>query len=616
MRQFRSALWGGLTLALLVGFGIPHAAAQTTGTPQVLVPLGSQIRYQMSTKKDIKTVFNPKPGSLTIRDAAMINDPTSVFVTGIVPDIVRVEFTDSDGKKETVEFLIQLDVEFVKFQLKRAVPGANVQVVPISANQVMLTGTVAQPQDIDIVTRVVNSIGGLQAINAMRVGGVQQVQLDVVVAQVSRREFRRMAFDFLVNSSNFFFGNTTGQAAVTPATIGTGGALSIASAGLNGGVGTPNGANTNIVSGVLHSHWGLLLFLQALRDEGLVKTLSEPRVVTLSGRPASSLVGGEQAIPVPAGLGQVGVQFVEFGTRLNFVPIVLGNGKIHLEVEPEISSLNVANGTSINGTVVPGRDTTRVNTTVQLESGQTFVIGGLIQHTVNATVRKTPVLGDMPFLGTMFSSKSFDEEEIELVILVTPHLVDAQDCSQLPKTLPGQETRSADDFELFLECIMEAPRGPRKIFNGYDYVPAYKNDPSIGQFPCGANAGPAAGGASGGSCAGGSCAGGSCGAGYVGGRMNGGPVIINGSTTPAYGPGAPIGTPLPGSGLTPLQQPMPLPSGAPVSSPVTFPALPPQGGPTQGLPPLNSPLPMPPLGGGSLGDPLRSPAPLLPPGVE
>src|SRR5439155_8621972 len=141
-----------------------------------------------------------------------------------------------------------------------------------------------------------------------------------------------------------------------------------------------------------------LTLLQALSDEGLVKTLSEPRVVTLSGRPASSLVGGEQAIPVPAGLGQVGVQFVEFGTRLNFIPIVLGNGKIHLEVEPEVSSLNPAFGTTINGTTVPGRNTTRVNTTILLETGQTFVVGGLVQRRVEGGTTKLPILGDIPFL--------------------------------------------------------------------------------------------------------------------------------------------------------------------------------------------------------------------------
>ena len=144
--------------------------------------------------------------------------------------------------------------------------------------------------------------------------------------------------------------------------------------------GTPNGAPTNLLFGVIHNNFGFLGFLQALRDESVVSSLAEPTLTTMSGRPASFLVGGEQAVPRARWPGQVGVQFEEFGTRLNFLPIVLGNGKIHLEVEPEVSSLDAANGTSINGTVVPGRDTSRVNTTVELEDGQTFVIGGLTQH--------------------------------------------------------------------------------------------------------------------------------------------------------------------------------------------------------------------------------------------
>src|SRR5262249_35136129 len=150
---------------------------------------------------------------------------------------------------------------------------------------------------------------------------------------------------------------------------------------------------------------GFLAFLQALKDENLAKLLAEPRLVTLSGRPASFLSGGEQAIPVPAGLGQVGVQFEEFGTRLNFLPIVLGNGRIHLEVEPEVSQLDAASGTNIQGTVVPGRVTQRVHTTVELEDGQTFVIGGLIQHELAGTTRKVPVLGDLPLVGACFRSE-------------------------------------------------------------------------------------------------------------------------------------------------------------------------------------------------------------------
>ena len=222
----------------------------------------------------------------------------------------------------------------------------------------------------------------------------------------------------------------------------------------------------------------------ALRTEGVVKSLNEPTVTTMSGRPASFLVGGEQAIPVPAGLGQIGVQFEEFGTRLNVVPIVLGNGKIHLEIEPEVSELNAANGTSIDGVVVPGRTTTRINTTVELEDGQTFVIGGLVQKDISGATIKTPVLGDLPFLGTFFSSKSYTEDETEVVVLVTPHLVDAEDCAQAPKILPGEETRRPNDFELFLEGILEAPRGPRQVFEDHRYIAAYKNSPTAGLFPC------------------------------------------------------------------------------------------------------------------------------------
>src|SRR5204862_7315489 len=111
-------------------------------------------------------------------------------------------------------------------------------------------------------------------------------------------------------------------------------------------------------------------------------------------------------------------------------------------------------------------------------------IGGLIQNLVQADTTMVPVLGEIPFLGTLFSIKSFQEREQELVILVTPHLVDPQSCDQLVKLLPGQETRSPDDFELFLEQILEAPRGPREIFPGHRYVPAHRTDPTAKVFPC------------------------------------------------------------------------------------------------------------------------------------
>jgi pilus assembly protein CpaC len=330
----------------------------------------------------------------------------------------------------------------------------------------------------------------------MRVGGVMQVQLDVVVAEVNRTEARSFGFNLLASGPSAIFGSTVGNVTGVLPTVGTTAPSSFNNGGNGGGAQQTTGVLTggqisaspggsNLFLGVVSNGTSYLGFLQALRNEQLAKILSRPSVVTLSGRPASFLSGGEQAVPVPAGLGQIGVQFEEFGTRLNVLPIVMGNGKIHLEVEPEVSSLNAAFGTTISGATVPGRDTQRVHTTVEMEDGQTFVIGGLIQRRVDASTNKVPVLGDVPFLGAAFSSKIFTEQEQELVILVTPHLIDPMACDQAPKILPGQESRSPDDFELFLEGILEAPRGQRVVCPNYRYVPAYKNGPTAGLFPCG-----------------------------------------------------------------------------------------------------------------------------------
>jgi pilus assembly protein CpaC len=137
-----------------------------------------------------------------------------------------------------------------------------------------------------------------------------------------------------------------------------------------------------------------------------------------------------------------------------------------------------------------------------MEAGQTFAIGGLIQTSVLASTNKVPVVGDLPFVGTLFSSINHTEQEQELVILVTPYLVDPMDCKQAPCKLPGMETRKPDDFELFLETILEAPRGQREVFPGKKYVPAYKNDATADKIPCGGDAGSGNGACGNGNCAG------------------------------------------------------------------------------------------------------------------
>ncbi len=426
------------------------------------------------------------------------------------------------------------DLDYLKKVISNAVPNSNIQIIPVTKDAVILSGYVSRAEDISMILSIASNIvdptlfDGLsqssttqtnnpgqtnptgnaagnmptdsnavatsqaaqsaprssqKVINALRVAGVQQVQLDVVVAQVSRTEFRNLGFNFLSSRNSSFIGSTLSGLSAQPTSMGAGlasGASSGASIGstlaANGFVASTTGAN--VPFGVLNSNSGFLGFLNALRIESASKLLAEPKLVTSSGKKASFLVGGEQAvISATSGVNGPGVAFVQIGTRLDFLPVVLGNGKIQLTVNPSIKSVNndlgIANPTGPGRT--PGFNDKQVTATVEMETGQTFVIGGLIQNETRGSTIKMPVLGDLPFLGVLFSSKSFEEIEQEVVILVTPYLVDPQSCDQLPKLLPGQETRSPDDFELFLEGILEAPRGPRKVIQDRRYIPAFKN---------------------------------------------------------------------------------------------------------------------------------------------
>jgi pilus assembly protein CpaC len=552
--------WRSLVVALIVaacgGFLV---TAQETTSPQLsalIVPINGTIKLQMSKKQKIKTVVNPKESAVSIRTLA--GDPTTILLSGQQPDVTHIELEDTDGNKETYEVIVQADVEYLRSQLRRALPTANVMVIPTSNNTVILSGTVTHAQDVAVVRGLVQSIG-FKYIDSLRVGGVQQVQLDVIIAQVNRTDLRNLTFNFLGNSKYAAGGSTVGGSASVGggSSGGASSGLFPTSAGSLAGTGlaaTPAGA-TNLLLGFVHNAWGFQNFLEALRDNGLAKLLAEPRLVTLSGRPASFLVGGQQAVPMAAGFSGVGVQFVPFGTTLSFLPIVLGNGKIYIEVSPSVSSIDAANGvTPAGGGFVPGRDINSVTTTIELEPGQTFVIGGLIQHKVDAFVRKVPCLGDIPCLGMFFRSTQYQDVEQEVIVVVTPWLVDSESCNQRPKILPGEETRRPDNFELFLEGIIEAPRGPRQVKQDHHYVPAWMNSPTASTFPCVGKK----------DCNGSGCAigGGSCGVNGCGGAADGlFPPAGSGPVTPP--------NPLPQSGM-----PAPLTADTTPTTPASTTAMP------------------------------------------
>ncbi len=192
----------------------------------------------------------------------------------------------------------------------------------------------------------------------------------------------------------------------------------------------------------------LTSFIDALREDGLVKILAKPTLVTLSGQEASFLAGGEFPIPVPQREDTITIEFRTFGVGLSFTPTVLSDRQISLRVAPEVSELDFANAVSFSGFVVPALTTRRVSTVVELADGQSFAIAGLLDESVRESISRFPVLGDIPILGALFRSVSFQKSETELVIIVTPHLVKPVDVAQQP--LPTDAFIEPNDVEFLL----------------------------------------------------------------------------------------------------------------------------------------------------------------------
>jgi pilus assembly protein CpaC len=511
-----------LAIACLAGVAGAAPEAPKPKAKGLVVPINSTRTLTISSHQNLRTVTNTEPN--VARVTAKSDDPTSVLITGLRAGVTHVTLTDVKDSQEVFDVVVQTDLEHLRSVLRQLFPTANLKLVPASENTIGIGGTVERVEDIDPIVRTAQSVGGFQIVNSMHVGGVNQVQLCVTVAKVDRKKARLFGFNFLFNSSNSFLGSTVGNIIPQPGAIGIGQPLGPAPPQLL----QSSPGTANIFGGVINNSGGFLGFLQALETEGVAKIMAEPRLVTMSGKPASFVSGGETPV-IATNVGTTSVTYKQFGTVVRFLPIVLGNGRIFLEVEPEVSQQN--GNVQSAGIIAPAFITDRVRTTVELEDGQTFAIGGLIQRVITGDTTKVPWLGQLPFLGALFSTKTYNEEETELVILVTPHLVDAMSCDQVPKILPGLETRSPDDFELFLEGILEAPRGPRDIFPDHHYVPAYKNGPTAGVFPCAGcgggcgrkgGGGRCGGGTCGGSGCGGTCGGGGCGNGTCGGGACGG----------------------------------------------------------------------------------------------
>jgi len=279
-----------------------------------------------------------------------------------------------------------------------------------------------------------------QIINLLRVPGVQQVMLQVRIAELNRTGLRQIGADFLWNGDNIL-GTLLGGGTMTTA----------GDTGIN---------LATTLFGVFDT--GQFEFvLRALRTNSVLSVLAEPNLVALSGQKADFLAGGEFPVPVPQNSGggtTITVEFKRFGVQLEFTPYVLEDESIRLVVNSEESSPDYSRPIEIEGYFVPGINTRRASTTVEMRQGQRLAVAGLLRTSIDANTKRIPGLGDLPYIGPFFSNTTHTRQEKELLILVTPYLVAPINAENVP-CLPGEELKDPNDLEFYLLNRIEGRTG-------------------------------------------------------------------------------------------------------------------------------------------------------------
>ncbi len=377
-------------------------------------------------------------------------DKHKLRVQGLEQGVTTMVVTDRNKQVHTVEVFVTGDARLLQSVLNRAFPNSAIQCTMLRGNAVLLRGWVTDAQQISSITELAN-LYSPNVVNQIRVGGPQEVQLRVKVLEVQRSKLREFGLNFAVLGKSAAVASTPGP--ITPLT-----ALTAPIGGIPTVSVAPNlGAPPSLGIGVTGNQFGFEGFLQALKTEGLLKIQAEPVLVTRSGEAAQLDNGGEFPIPVPQSLGTVTIEWREFGVILQALPIVISPTRLRQQVYAEVSEKDVANAVSLNGTTVPGISRRRVQSTVEMDFGQTLILGGLITNRIQANVQKTPFLGELPVIGAAFSKKRFDHSEVELIIMITPEYVASMQADQMPPLGPGRTTTFPTDRELYLHGMMEVP---------------------------------------------------------------------------------------------------------------------------------------------------------------
>jgi pilus assembly protein CpaC len=376
---------------------------------------------------------------------AVVLSPRQIYVTGAGVGVTNLTLWQGENEVYKIYSInVHPDLSGLKEQVYQLFPEETGVRVSSSREHITVAGTVSSPARLAHVIAVAEAYAPGKVVNLLQVGGVQQVMLEVRVAEMSRDLIRRLGINigYLAGGSDTW-ATTTLNAISAIAPTGVFSAASLAKAAPFGYV--PVAANAVLRFTTGGDDW--TVFFDALKENGLAKILAEPTLVALSGQEASFLAGGEFPVPVPQALGTTTILFKKFGVGLNFTPTVLGGNVISMRVSPEVSELDFRNAIVLNGFIVPAITTRRASTVVELRDGQSFAIAGLIRSAVREKLSKYPVLGDVPILGTLFRSSEFQKSESELIILVTPRLVKPIDGESTP--MPTDDFIEPNDLDFY-----------------------------------------------------------------------------------------------------------------------------------------------------------------------
>ena len=445
-------------LALAVAFSVALAPVRLAAAPQVITPNGQVLSVAVSKgvilrlDRPVGNVFVADPNIADIQ----IKSPTIIYLLGKAPGATTLFALD---KQDQVLINSPIEVHADAAELQRAldqlVPGSKIQVKGVQ-DSIVLEGKVNSAADGDDIRKIAARYvpDAKQLVNKMQLTAPNQVNLHVRVAEVKRSVEKQFGIDWqnAYNNGQMAFGLVTAGTSLIPNSatkiIPTvpGGASSFNTQGtaLQGGA-TVN----NLFGGFNKGSTSVNSLITALEDQGLITILAEPNLTAVSGQKASFLAGGEFPVPVPqsgtGGSAVVTIDYKQFGVTLAFIATILGDGRISLHVEPEVSQIDNSLAIQVAGVSVPGLSTRRAETTVELGSGQTFAIGGLMQNNVTQNLNKFPWLADLPILGQLFRSEAFQRNESELVILVTPYIVNPVS-TQMASPVDGLETPTDADL--------------------------------------------------------------------------------------------------------------------------------------------------------------------------